>query len=294
MELKGTYTAMITPFKEDVIDEEGFRQNIQFQIQAGISGLVFLGTTAEAMTLTQDEKKRIIEIGVEEGKGRVTLIVGTGSNCTKTTLEQTKQAADLGADAALVVTPYYIRPNQEGVYKHFQEVASDSSLPLIIYNIPGRTGISIEISTLLRLTEFPSIIGIKESNKSFQKSDEMIRTVRKKAPSFSILSGDDLLNFPLIALGASGTISVLSNLIPKEMTTFIQTCLEGDSLKARKLHQKFSPLYEILSLDVNPIPIKEAMRQCGMPTGGYRLPLCQINPEKKKKLEESLMEFGLD
>jgi len=286
MQIKGTYTAMITPFIDESLDEEGLRKNIRYQIQSKVNGIVLLGTTGEATTLSDDEKVRIIEIGREECKHKTQLIVGTGSSSTQKAVVLTDQAKNLGADAALVATPAYNKPNQEGIFRHFEAISSCCKFPIIAYNTP-RTGVLITVPTLLRIANLEEVIAIKEASGNVHLFDEMIRTLWKTHPDFSFLSGDDSLNLPLIALGASGTVSVLSNLVPKLIRQLVNHARE-DVSKALKIHFQLTPLYDILALDVNPIAIKEAMNQSSLPAGGVRLPLTEMDQEKKKKLTDLL------
>ena len=293
MSLKGTFTAMITPLKNDELDEEGLVDNIQRQIQAGITGLVFLGTTGEAATLTDEEQLRVIQIGVRETKGKALVLIGTGSNSTKHAIEKTKRAKDLGADIALVVTPYYNKPTQEGIYRHYEAIAKNVDLPVLVYNIQGRTGVNIETSTLLRIADLPHIVGVKEASGNLGQAGDVIHTIVKRYPLFSVLSGDDAATLPMMALGASGVVSVVSNLIPEKIVALVNAALDGNFYEARKIHEDNLPLFKNAFIEVNPSPIKEAMNFCKMAAGSCRLPLCELKPENREKLKLTLLEIGV-
>lgn len=289
MTLKGTFTAMVTPFKEDSLDEEGLISNIGHQLQARVSGLVFLGTTGETATLTSDEQRRVIEIGVRETKGKALVVIGTGSNSTRQTIENTQRAKDLGADIALVVTPYYNKPTQEGIYRHFEALTQAVDLPLIVYNIQGRTGVNIETSTLLRIASLPHIIGVKEASGNLNQAADVIYTVVKQYPHFSVLSGDDAATLPMMALGANGVVSVVSNLVPEDVVALVNAALSQDFSKARLLHEELLPLFRNAFIETNPAPIKEAMNLCGLAAGPCRLPLCEMTPEHRQKISDLIL-----
>lgn len=285
MHLQGTFTAMITPFRGDELDEEGLAQNIQNQIAAGVQGIILLGTTGEASTLTEEEQARVVQIGVREAKGKIQIGIGTGSNATKIAVAKTKKAKEMGADFALVVSPYYNKPSQEGIFLHY-EALSRIGLPLVVYNIQGRTAVNIETSTLLRIAELPNVIGVKESSGNLGQVGDVISTVGKKHPSFSVLSGDDVTTLPMMALGAVGVVSVVSNLVPEKMVALVEAALQCRFIEARKIHEELLPLFKAAFLEVNPVPIKEAMNLCQMAAGGCRLPLCELRPENREKLKE--------
>jgi 4-hydroxy-tetrahydrodipicolinate synthase len=293
VDLKGTFTAMITPFLNDHLDEKGLAKNIQMQLTAGITGLVLLGTTGETATLTEEEQKRIIEIGVKEAKGKAIIIVGTGSNSTRQTVEKTKKAKELGAEIVLIVTPYYNKPSQEGIYRHFEAIATQVDIPIIVYNIQGRTGVNIETSTLLRIAGLPNVIAVKEASGNIVQAGDVLLHVRKKYPSFSVLSGDDGLTLPMMSLGATGVISVVSNLVPEQVVSLVDAALSGQFHKARKAHEELSPLFKLAFIEVNPTPIKYAMNLCGMAAGHCRLPLCDMKRENQELLALKLRELGL-
>lgn len=277
--MKGTFTALITPFQKGRVDEEGLLLLIERQIAAGITGLVLLGTTGEHPTLTPEERKRVISLAVLHAKGRLLLLVGAGCNCTENTLKEIQHAADLGADGVSVIAPYYNRPGEEGLFHHFATLATHSPLPLILYNNPVRTGVHLTLPLLQRLKQFPSIVGLKECSGNF---GEMAHSVHL----LPLFSGDDIVTLPLLALGAHGVISVVSNLVPKQMVALVQAGLEGRFEEARTLHQKLLPLFELSMIESNPVPIKAALALCNLPSGGCRLPLYGLKEAHERRLKE--------
>ena len=286
--LRGVYTAIITPFLEDgSLDTEGLKHNIRYQIANGIDGIVALGTTGECPTLSSEEKEMAI-IAAKEACGQSPLIVGTGSNCTAHTIEASQKAEALGADAIMIVTPYYNRPSQKGIYEHFAAVARAVSLPIIIYNIPKRAGQNIATDTIVRLSEIENIVCVKEASGDIAQIADVIERTCRTDPDFTVLCGDDSLTLPTLSLGGHGVISVISNLLPKEMKGLVEAAQFGDYDKAREIHYHLKPLLSALSADTNPMPIKAAMRQCGMPAGGCRLPLCSLDPQVETKIHEEL------
>lgn len=290
MRLKGLYTAIITPFDErGELDEEGLRENIRFQIANDVDGIVALGTTGEAPTLSSEEKKKVVRITVDEGrknKRRVQILIGTGSYCTKTAVEQTLFAKEAGADGALVVTPYYNKPTQEGLYRHFKEICEKTAFPICLYNIQGRTAQNLQTETLERLMEIPSLVAVKEGSGNIMQIGDVIAAGRKIRPDFSILSSDDAIALPLIALGGHGVISVVSNIVPKEMSALVHAALAGEFEKAQELHHTLLPLFKAAFIETNPIPIKTAMRLLGRPAGCLRLPLCDMSPQNTQLLKQ--------
>ncbi|MEI8366021.1 MAG: 4-hydroxy-tetrahydrodipicolinate synthase [Parachlamydiaceae bacterium] len=290
---KGALTALITPFdKIDHLDEEGLRLLISRQVESGIAGIVFLGTTGEDPTLSQQEKERVMQIGKEECLGRTVFIVGTGSYSTKTTIENTLRAERFGAEAALIVTPYYNKPTQEGLYRHFKTIAEATPLPLIIYNAPWRTGQNMHTDTLKRLMEIPSIVGVKETSGNISQINDVIAAVKNMRPDFCVLSGDDEITLPLMALGGDGIISVISNLVPQSVVDLVSLIQSGDYVAAQKLHHDLMPLMRAAFLETNPIPIKAALAMHGLPAGHCRLPLSPLSAENAATLEiVSQMEF---
>lgn len=284
MTFEGVYTALLTPFNtEGNVDEEALQKLVEFQIKNGISGLVPMGTTGESPTLSHGEHVRIIEMVIEFSQGRVPVIAGTGSNCTDEAVEITVQAMECGADASLQVAPYYNKPNQEGFYRHFTTIADAVDIPLIIYNIPGRSGKNIENETMLRLAEHPNILGVKEASGSISQIMDLIH---KKPNDFVVLSGDDNLAFPVVALGGKGVISVASNIIPDRMMSFIESGLHGNLEEFRTMHYELLPLFKGMFLDTNPIPVKYAASLMGLMEEQYRLPLCSMAEGKKQELRK--------
>lgn len=289
MKLEGLYTVMVTPFNaQGKLDQEGLRRNLRHQIQHKVHGIVVLGTTGESPTLSSQEKQQVIEIALEEVKGKVPLWVGTGSYSTDRTIADTLQAQEMGADGALIITPYYNKPTQEGFYRHFEAICQATSIPICIYNNPSRTSQNLQTETLKRLAKFPSIIGVKESSGSITQITDVIEAFSKSHPNFRIVSGDDILTFPLMALGGHGILSVASNLIPGPMQNLVQAALAGDFAQARHWHYQLLPLFKAIFIETNPIPIKAAMQLCGMPAGSCRLPLCDLSSTSLQHLKEIL------
>lgn len=277
MRLNGLYTALITPFNsEGKLDKDGLKENLQYQLRHNVDGIVILGTTGEDPTLTPHERRDIIEIALDQIEGKATLIVGTGSYSTAQTIEATKNAKAMGADAALIVTPYYNKPTQEGLFRHFSAICEAVSFPICIYNIQGRTGQNLETETLQKIMQLPSIIGIKEASGNIMQISDVIASTRK-IPHFSVLSGDDALTLPLVALGGHGIISVASNLLPGPMRKLVHAALQGDFATAREWHHKLLPFFRATFIETNPIPIKTAMQLSGMAAGLCRLPLCEMS-----------------
>lgn len=292
MKFSGVYTALITPFLDNgALDEEGLRQNIRFQIQSGVAGIVPLGTTGETPTLSSDEEKKILKIAIDEAKGKVQIIVGTGSNSTLKTIENTKRARDAGADAALIVTPYYNRPSQNGLIKHFEAINHETKFPFLTYNIPGRTGTMIETKTLQKISYFEHCFGVKEATGNISNMSEVIETIAKQNPRFQVLSGDDGLTLPLIALGGCGVISVASNLCPSEVVQMVELALQGKLSAARELHYKLAPLVKALFAETNPVPVKFAMKLSGMAAGTVRLPLCELTEQNQALVKKAVEDF---
>jgi 4-hydroxy-tetrahydrodipicolinate synthase len=287
--LKGAFTALITPFRNGEVDYDAYTELVRFQIKKGINGLVPLGTTGEAPTITEEERVKIIRITVKEAKGKVPVIVGTGSNSTKKTIEETRIAKDMGADYALIVTPYYNKPTQEGIYQHFKAVAEAVDIPIIVYNIQGRTGVNIETPTLKRMAALKNIVGVKEASGNMM---QMMEVVRQMPKDFSVLSGDDGMTVPLISIGGTGIISVASNIVPDKVALMVKLASSGEFEKAQKLHYELLDLFNVQFCETNPIPIKFAASLMGMCREEYRLPMCPLasdaNREKMKKCLKNL------
>jgi len=285
--LKGVFTAMVTPFRDGRIDWERLRANVAFQIEKGIDGLVPVGTTGESPTLSHDEHHEVIECVVEAVGGKVKVIAGTGSNATDEALDLTRHAQSVGVDVALVVNPYYNKPTQEGLYRHFSQIA-DLGLPVVLYNIPGRTAIALAPSTIARLAEHPNVVAIKEATADMDTASQIVASCDMSR--FSILSGDDSLTLPLMSIGAKGVISVLSNLIPDRVRQLTEAALDDDFVTARRVHEALFALFKVMFIETNPIPIKTAMMLASMDSGEMRLPLCEMSGEHRAALERALFE----
>ena len=300
---RGAFTAMITPMLADgSVDFEGFRKNVKFQLEQGIDGLVPLGTTAETPTLDErpgSEEDKIIAIVKEEvaafekktGK-KIPIIIGAGSNNTKDAVMYCERAKKAGADAALVVTPYYNKPSKEGIFRHFEAV-SKVGVPIIVYNIAGRTGLNIPTDLLVRIAELPNIAGVKEASGSVAQMMEVIGQIKNKKPDFAVMSGDDSFTLPLVAAGGDGVISVASNLIPALMHELAQACLDGDFKKGRELHYRLAPFFKAEFCDGNPSSIKYAMNVKGLPAGTLRLPLVEVTDAAKETIEKAIKDCDL-
>ncbi|MGN0729254.1 4-hydroxy-tetrahydrodipicolinate synthase [Treponema sp.] len=300
IKLRGTFTAMITPMNTDSsIDYEGFRKHIKNQLEGGINGLVPLCTTSETPTLDEAEEEKMIEIIMSEKKAweqekgvAVPVIMGAGSNNTQDAVRYTERAKAAGADAALVVTPYYNKPSKEGIFRHFEAV-SKVGIPIVVYNIQGRTGVNIPTDVLARIADLPNIVAVKEASGNISQMMDVIAKIKSKHPDFSVLSGDDGLTLPLMAAGGDGVISVVSNLAPSLMTEMVTECLNGDFEKARKIHYRLLPFFKAAFADGNPTSIKYAMNFKKLPAGSVRLPLVEVSDEAKKIIEAALKECGL-
>jgi 4-hydroxy-tetrahydrodipicolinate synthase len=284
---KGAITAIVTPFKEDEsLDEEALRGLVKFQIENKIDGIVPCGTTGESPTLDHEEHHKVIEIVIDEVKGKVPVIAGTGSNSTAEAVNLTKKAADVGANASLQVCPYYNKPTQEGLFRHFSAIAKAVDIPIVVYNIKGRTGINMETATLARLAkEHSNIVAVKEASGDINQMKDVLNTLPKE---FDVLSGDDKMTIPLMEAGGKGVISVASNIIPNKVHELTQYALNGDLKKAKEMHNKLLPLFDGLFIETNPLPIKAALAMKGMIKEVYRLPMCEMKLENKEKLKKIL------
>ena len=290
MRFKGVYPAMVTPFTgEDEIDAEGMRSNIAYLEKGGVAGLVPCGSTGESATLTFDEHKKLVELTVDAAS--VPVIAGTGSNNTAEAVELTRYAQDAGADAALLIVPYYNKPMKSGLIKHFSAIAQACEIPLILYNIPGRTGINMDPETISTLAhEYSNVAGVKEASANFTQISNIIEITR--GLDFSVLSGDDGLTLPMMALGATGVISVTADILPKQMGQLAQLCLEGNFAKARDVHYQLAPLFKALFIETNPIPVKKACDLLGLAGGPLRLPLTMMAEPNVVKLKETLAAYA--
>lgn len=299
--LQGAFTALITPMHADSsVDYDGFRKLVKLQLEKGIDGLVPLGTTAETPTLKEHEEEgKLINIVMEEvctykqiSKRAISIILGAGSNDTSDAVHYVERAQKYGADYALVVTPYYNKPSDEGIFRHFEAV-SRVGVPIIVYNIAGRTGKNISTPTLIRIAELPNIAGVKEASGDINQIMDVIQNISHKKPDFSVLSGDDSLSLPLIAAGGDGVISVVSNFTPDLITELVHAALEGDFEKARSIHYRLLPFFKAAFIDGNPSSIKYAMNLRNLPAGAVRLPLVEVHEEAKKIIKNTLTMCGL-
>jgi 4-hydroxy-tetrahydrodipicolinate synthase len=288
---QGTGTAMITPFKSDgSVDEKALRRFVDFQIDGGVDMLLPCGTTGEGATLDSDETDRVVQIVIEQSRRRVPVIVGAGSNSTTKAVQATKRARKLGADGVLSVGPYYNKPTQQGYYEHFKAIAESEDVPVIVYNVPGRTGGNIEAKTMLRLAEIPNIVAVKEASGNLGQIMDIIRD----APgNFRVLCGDDAMALPVVLLGGDGIVSVVSNEAPNVMSAMIDAAFASDIPKARELHYKLLPLMNINFIESNPIPVKAALAMMGMIEEHYRLPLVRIGAANREKLSKIMEALGL-
>jgi 4-hydroxy-tetrahydrodipicolinate synthase len=288
-EFAGLTVAMITPFRDGQIDIETLQQQVEFQIEAGTTCLAPAGTTGESPTMSHPEHERVIAAMVEAAAGRIKIMAGTGSNSTSEALRLTRWAAKTGADAALVVAPYYNTPTQEGFYEHFKALAEAVDIPICVYNIPGRTGRNIEPETIIRLAELPNIGIVKEATGSMDQASSILAET-----DLTVLSGDDSLTLPLLSIGARGVVSVVGNIVPQDVISLIRDFDNGDLAAAMRWHRKLFPLCrDMLSLATNPIPIKAAMRILGRDTGELRMPMTRLLPDDEEKLRTTLKTYGL-
>ena len=286
----GTWTALITPFKEaGGVDEAALRKLVQKQLEGGVTGIVPVGTTGESPTTTGEEDRRTIEIVVEEAKGRAKVMAGTGSNSTREALHYTQAAKEAGADACLVVCPYYNKPTVDGLKQHYVAVA-DIGLPVIVYNIKGRTGINIETATLMELARHPMIVGVKEASGDLEQMKEVLA---ERADNFTVLSGDDSITFPLMQAGGDGVISVASNILPREVSTMVQRGLDGKWSETEALNKQLAEAFEKLFIESNPVPIKYCVARMGLCELAYRLPMCAPTEKSKLILDEMLRKYKL-
>jgi 4-hydroxy-tetrahydrodipicolinate synthase len=287
---EGISTAIITPFRDGEIDEAALRALIDRQIDAGIDALVPCGSTGESATMSHREHARVIEITVSAVRGRVAVLAGTGSNNTREAIDLTQAAKAAGADGALLISPYYNRPTQNGIYEHYKAIAEQTGFPLVVYNIPGRTGSNIAPGTLARLASVDNIVGVKEACGDI---DQIAHVIDQCPDGFAIVSGDDAMTLPLVALGGHGLIATSANVAPVEMTQLVRACLDGDMPRARALHYKLMPLFDVLFCETNPIPVKAALALMGLIDGEIRLPLLKMTEANRERLQVVLKELGL-
>ena len=287
----GTFTALVTPFRNNQVDEQAFASLIEAQVAGGVTGIVPVGTTGESPTLDHDEHLRVIDFAVKAAKGRVKVMAGTGSNCTKEAIDYTIAAEQLGADSVLIVAPYYNKPTQEGLYRHYKMIAQATKLPIMLYSIPGRCGIEIAVETVARLAaDCPNIVAIKEAGGKVER----VIALKKAIPaSFEILSGDDGLTVSFIKEGAVGVVSVASNIVPREVSDLVGTALAGQWDEAQAQHERLAELFTNLFIESNPSPIKQALAWQGRMTADVRMPLCELQPASQEKLRATLRALKL-
>ncbi|MDQ2918324.1 MAG: 4-hydroxy-tetrahydrodipicolinate synthase [Verrucomicrobiota bacterium] len=289
---RGTYTALVTPFRDGTIDFAAFERLIEGQIAGGITGIIPVGTTGESPTLSHDEKGQLIRRAVEIARGRCQVLAGTGSNSTAFAIAATKEGEKLGVDGALIVAPYYNKPSQEGLFRHFSTIARETKLPIMLYNIPGRCGIDILPETVLRLAnECKNVVSIKEASGSVER----VSVLRALLPNeFTILSGDDGLTLPFMSVGAVGVVSVASNLLPAEVSALVRAFANGDVNEAQRLHRRMGGLFKDLFIEPNPVPVKTALSWRGLMSSEVRLPLCEMTAANQERLRKTLAAFEKD
>ncbi len=287
---KGSIVAIVTPFKDGRFDERAYEELIEWHIQEGTDAIVAVGTTGESATLTYEEHFRVIEVAIKTANKRIPVIAGTGANATEETIMMTKKAEEMGADGALLVAPYYNKPTQEGLYRHYKAVSEATGLPLVLYNVPGRTAVNITPETVARLSELKNVVAIKEASGNIRQVSDIIRLC---GDSITVLSGDDFTTFPIMMLGGKGVISVTANIVPSKVAALCRACLEGNLEEARKLHFELEPLNAAMFIETNPIPVKTALAMMGKISEELRLPLCEMSPQNKEKLRAVLQSYGL-
>ena len=287
----GSFVAMVTPFRNGQVDEAKVRELVELHVSHGTDGLIPCGTTGESPTLSHDEHKRLIGQVVQAAAGRIPVVAGTGSNNTTEAIDLTRHAERAGAQGVLVVNPYYNKPTQEGLYRHYRAVAESTALPMLVYNIQSRTAVNVETDTLARLArDCKNVVGVKEASGSL---DQMSQVIHACGPDFAVLSGDDNLTLPLMAIGGHGVISVIANILPRETSEMVHAALDGDWKRARELHYRLFPLARAAFMETNPIPIKEAMAMAGMLEPEFRLPMCRMGDANRERLRIVLKSYGL-
>ncbi|ACV69158.1 4-hydroxy-tetrahydrodipicolinate synthase [Desulfohalobium retbaense] len=291
MQFQGAFTALVTPFKNDQVDEDAYRKLVEWQIEQGIDGLVPCGTTGESATLSHEEHKQVIKICVDQAKGRVPVLAGAGSNNTREAIDLTRYAKEAKADGALLITPYYNKPTPNGLVAHFKAIAQEVSMPFVVYNVPGRTGLNVQAQTMARLFhEIPEVVGVKEASGDLKQIAEVVEAC---GPDFTVLSGEDFTVLPLLAVGGHGVISVTSNIAPKMMSDMCRAFRAGEQNKALGLSLELLPLCRGMFLETNPIPVKTALSMMGMMDLELRLPLVPLTPENEAALKALLTDKGL-
>ncbi|MDP3065301.1 MAG: 4-hydroxy-tetrahydrodipicolinate synthase [Methanobacteriaceae archaeon] len=296
MKMEGTTVAMITPFtSDDEVDEEGMRENINYLIDNGVEGLLAAGTTGESATITHTEQRKMMDILVDEVNGRVKSIAGAGSNSSKEALGLVKYAQDAGADAALVITPYYNKPQPHGLYEHYRMLNDSTQIPLIVYNVPSRTGTDIDVETMGQVAQLDHVVAIKEANPDMDKISQEVQKIRQLGleDNFQIISGNDNLTLPMISQGAKGVISVVANVDPARMSEMVRLALAGDYAGARELHYELYDLMKVLFVESNPVPAKESLKMIGRPAGHVRMPLAPLKDQSVEKIRKVLKDLEL-
>ena len=295
MKLEGTTVAMVTPFtRDDKVDEEGMRENMNYLLERGVNGLLAAGTTGESATITHQEQKKMMEILVDEVKGKAAAVAGAGSNSSKEALDLVKYAEDIGADYALVITPYYNKPQQHGLYEHYKMLSESVDIPMIVYNVPSRTGTDIDVETIGQVAQLDNIVAIKEANPDLDKVSQTIHKLKSlDVDDFLILSGNDNLTLPMISQGCNGVISVVGNVDPARMSEMVKKAIEGDFKRAKDLHYELYDLMKVLFIESNPVPAKEALNMMGRPAGHVRMPLVPLREESQEKLRKVLLDLQL-
>ena len=281
----GSFVAMITPFKDGKVDEQGVADLVEFQLRNGTNGLVPCGTTGEAVTLSDEEHLRVVQITIETAGGRVPIVAGTGTNSTEKTIKTTKAVAKIGADAALVVTPYYNKPTPEGLFQHYKAINDAVDLPIVAYNVPTRTSVNMSAETTLRISGLPNVIAVKEASGSMDQVSEILQDA---APDFAVMSGDDSVTLPLLALGGTGVVSVVANIAPAAMSDLVAAFHAGDVARARELHHQIFGLCRAMFIETNPIPVKTAAGMLGLCSDELRLPLVALSEGNRAKLKAAL------
>ncbi|HCC53430.1 MAG TPA: 4-hydroxy-tetrahydrodipicolinate synthase [Desulfobulbaceae bacterium] len=288
---RGAFVAIVTPFIDGKLDEQGLQDLIEFQIAGGTHGIVPCGTTGESATMSHAEHRRVVELTVKTVAGRVPVLAGTGSNSTSESIELTRAAKEAGADGALMITPYYNKPSQEGLYQHFKAVAEAVDIPIILYNVPSRTAVNMLPETVARCAQIANIVGVKEATADLNQISQVIRLCPK---GFAVMSGDDFTSMPTVMIGGTGVISVTSNVAPRDMAAMMDAALAGDIAKAQELHYKLLPLIQAMFIDTNPVPAKTALAMMGKIKSGWpRLPLYKMNEVNEGKLQKVLTAYGL-
>jgi 4-hydroxy-tetrahydrodipicolinate synthase len=286
----GSLVAIVTPFRKGKVDEQSLASLIEWQIANGTNGIVPCGTTGESATLSHEEHNRVVELTVEVVNRRVPVIAGSGSNSTDEAIALTRHAKQAGADGALLITPYYNKPTQEGLYRHYKAVAEAVDLPLVLYNIPGRTGVNMLPATIARLSAIKNIVGVKEGSGSVQQASDIVQMCGER---LTVLAGDDVLTLPIMAVGGKGVVTVTANLLPADMADLVKAFATGKLEEARRIHFRLSPLFAALFYETNPIPVKEALGMMGKIDPELRLPLCAMATDTREKLARVLKDLGL-